>query len=149
MDATDLHGTTGVSQILEDYMTHFRKLTAATAILSVSTLMSTAAFAETGDMTCGDFNAMDADGQMEAAMTFGQEAQEEAGRGADAVDEGVGTEMSDSTTAAEEATSGKQGQQNMGRGTDMMAAMVEHCKGGDDLMVRDTPSPAQRGADVE
>ncbi len=130
-------------------MINFRKLTAATAILTASTFMSTAAFAQTGDMTCADFNAMDADGQMEAAMTFGQEAQEEAGRGADSVDEGVGTEQADSLTVQEEATSGKQGQQNMARGTDMMTAMVEHCKGGDDLMVRDTPSPAQRGADVE
>lgn len=127
-------------------MFNFRKVTTATAILATSTLMSTAAFAQTGDMTCGDFNAMDADAQMEAAMVFGQEAQERAGRGADSIEEGVATEQADALTVEEEATSGKQGQQNMARGTDMMTAMVEHCKGGDDLRVADTPSPAQRTA---
>ncbi|WP_113913190.1 hypothetical protein [Roseovarius dicentrarchi] len=125
-------------------MTNFRKLIAATAIMTASTLMSTAAFADINEMTCADFNAMDENGQMEAAMEYGREGQRRAGMGADATGSGVGTEQADSQNVELEADTGKQGQENMARGVDVRNAMIEHCKDGGDSRVMDTPSPAQR-----
>ncbi|HEY9037603.1 MAG TPA: hypothetical protein VIN05_01480 [Roseovarius sp.] len=121
-------------------MTNFRKLTTATAALGVSALMSTAAFAEASDMTCGDFMKLDADGQKEAVMQIpnaGPEAEREAEAAA------VDSEQT-ADSGVDPLDSGKDAQQREGRGADeMIAAAVEYCAGGDDLRVADTPSPAQ------
>ncbi|MCQ0092073.1 hypothetical protein [Roseovarius sp. M141] len=133
-------------------MINFRKLTAATAILGVSTVMSTAAFAQ-DDMTCGDFNALDADGQMEAAMMQGpdgglDQAHDEA-RGADGTEEGVDVEMSTSDTVEANSDSGQEGQQDMARGDEMVAAVMEHCSNGDELLVKDARHPGDDAARTE
>ncbi len=128
-------------------MINFRKLTAATAALSVSALMSTAAFADDQDMTCAEFNALDADGQMEAVMKQGpdggrEQARDEA-RGEDSTEEGVGVEMSTSDNVEANSEYGQEGQHKMARGDDMVASVMEHCKGGDDLRIKDVRHPSE------
>lgn len=123
-------------------MTNFRKLTTATAILSASALMSGAAFADSHNMTCGDFNALDSDAQMEVAMNQGPDGgidqRNEEARGEDGSDEGADIVSSTSADIEANDDAGQEGQRTMARGGDeVMAAMVEHCKGGDDLMVMD------------
>lgn len=133
-------------------MTHFRELTTAAAALTLGTLMSTTAFAADDDMTCGDFNALDSEAQMEVAMNQGpdggrDEAQKEA-RGDDGMNEGAEMESSSNEDLDAVEGAGREGQQEMARGGDkMVAAMVEHCKGGADLMVSDTPLPEEAGND--
>jgi hypothetical protein len=127
-------------------MTNFRKLSTAAAALTLGTVLSTGAYA---DMNCGDFNAMDADGQKAAMMEMqgpdgGREEARDEATGEDATEEGVGTEQADSNVEAND-DSGQEGQQDMARGDDeeYMSAMVEHCKGGDDLMMKDARHPSE------
>lgn len=133
-------------------MTHFRELTTAAAALTLGTLMSTTAFAADDDMTCGDFNALDSDAQMEVAMNqgpmAGREEMQEKARGEDGMNEGAEMESSSNEDLDAVEGAGREGQQEMGRGGDeMVAAMIEHCKGGDDLMVSDAPLPEEAGND--
>ena len=121
-------------------MTNFRNLTAAAAALPLGTVMSTAAFA---DMTCGDFNAMDADSQVKIATEMqgpygGREEARDHATGEDGV--GVGVEMSANVKADSEV--GKDGRDTKAR-DDMHAAIVEHCKGGGDLMLKDRRHPSE------
>lgn len=128
-------------------MTTFRNLTTAAAALSLGTIISTAAFA---DRTCGDFNAMDADNQMKIATEMqgphgGREEARDHATGEDGTEEGVGVEMS--TNVEVESVGGKDNRDAKARGDDMHAAMhasiVKHCKGGDDLMLKDARHPSE------
>jgi hypothetical protein len=120
-------------------MTNFRTLSTAAAALTLGTLMSTAAFAE---MTCGDYNAMSADDQSSALAEMGQEGARDAASGEDATEAGVGTEQSATTEGTVTDDMGKEARNEAARGDDEMAAAVmEHCMGGDDLMVKDAMHP--------
>ncbi|MFD0858650.1 hypothetical protein [Roseovarius aquimarinus] len=115
-----------------------KTMTAAAAL----GLMSGAAFADT-DMTCGDFMAMDSEGQIEAmGMIQGPDGGRDSARAeANGATEASGGEAVSSSSADDEMNqdSGQEGQQDMARGDDdeMMAAVLDHCKGGDELLVKD------------
>ncbi|SEK55842.1 hypothetical protein SAMN05421666_0988 [Roseovarius nanhaiticus] len=119
-------------------MTNFRKLTTAAAALTVGTLMSTGAMA----MTCGEYNAMAAEDQLSARAEMGREGARDMATGEDSTEAGVATEQAnDDGTKNDDA--GKEGRDDMARGDDeaYAASIVEHCKGGDDLMVKDAMHP--------
>jgi len=128
-------------------MTNFRKLTTAAAALTLGTVMSTAAFA---DMSCADYNAMSADDQTAARADMGREGLRDKASGEDMTEEGVGTEQTISDTAAITG-SGKDARDAEARGAndadahggdeDYATAIVEHCKGGDDLRIKDVRHP--------
>ncbi|MFD0858651.1 hypothetical protein [Roseovarius aquimarinus] len=124
-------------------MTNFTKLTAAAAV-TLGTALSTGAYADDhGDMTCGEYNAMSADDQLSARAEMGREGQRDAGMGEDATEAEVGTEQAnDDGTQNDDA--GREGQRDEAMGDDDAAyaeAIVEHCKGGDDLMIKDVRHP--------
>ncbi len=121
-------------------MTNFCTLSTAAAALTLGTFMSTAAFA---DMTCGDYNAMSADDQLSARAVMGQEGARDIASGEDATEAGVGTEQAATTEGTVTDDSGKDARNEAARGDDdeMAAAVMEHCMGGDDLMVKDAMHP--------
>lgn len=125
-------------------MTNFRKLTTGAAILSVTALMSTSAFAMDDDMTCGDFMELDEDAQMEMAMKVGpdggREEAHDTATGEDATEEGVGVEMSTSADVEANDDAGQEGQRTEARGDDVMASMIEYCEDGPELMLSDMPA---------
>lgn len=131
-------------------MTNFRTLTAATAILSACTLLSGAAYAQASDMTCADYNALDGAGQRSAARAHMDQL---TNAGPEAKREEVQPDAVMSTdTNVEQMETGKDGRDDRARGDNedgMMSAMKEHCSGGDDLLIKDTPSRAEQGASVE
>ena len=120
-------------------MTNFRKLTTAAAALTVGTLMSTGAMAMT---TCGEYNAMSADDQLSARAEMGREGARDEAMGEDATEAGVATEQANADGTMND-DAGKEGRDEMARGDDeaYAASIVEHCKGGDDLMVKDAMHP--------
>jgi hypothetical protein len=123
-------------------MINFHKLTAA-AFLSMGTALSGAAFADNADITCADFHTMDPDAQMAMAMEQGPDggldmAQDEA-RGDDGSQDGASVESISSDNVEANSDSGQEGQHDMARGDENLAAMVEYCKGGDELMMKDMP----------
>ncbi|MCZ4353978.1 HdeA/HdeB family chaperone [Roseovarius aestuarii] len=127
-------------------MTQFRKITTATAILGVCALLSTGAFATThNDMTCGEFNALDADGQKTAVMHMqGPNGGREAARDdASGTGDDTANDMASSSSEGVAATSGQEAAHDAARGDDMVASMVDHCKGGDDLMIKDVRHPSE------
>lgn len=128
-------------------MTNFRKLSTAAAALTLGTVLSTGAYA---DMTCGDFNAMDADGQKSAMMEMqgpdgGREQARDEATGEDGTEEGANVEMSELENTEMNNDAGQEGQHDMARGDDeaYMNSMIEHCKGGDDLMMKDARHPSE------
>ena len=131
-------------------MTNFTKLSTAAAALTLGTMLSTGAFAAHHEMTCGEFNAMDADGQSAAMMEMqgpdgGREQARDEATGEDGTEEGANVEMSESENTEMNDDAGQEGQQDMARGDDeeYMSAMIEHCKGGDDLMMKDVRHPSE------
>ena len=130
-------------------MTFFRTLTTATAILGACTMMSGAAFAQTADVTCGEYSRMDAGAQRSAARAHMDKitnAGPEAKREAEQPDAVMSTD-----TNVETMQTGKDARDARARSDEdsMMSAMAEHCKGGEDLLIKDTPSRAEQGAAVE
>lgn len=123
-------------------MTNIHKLSTAAAALTLGTMMSTGAMADDHGMTCGEYNAMTADEQLAARSEIGREGQRDAAMGEDATEAEVGTEQAnDDGTMNDDA--GREGQRDEARGDDeaYAAAIVEHCMGGDELMVEDVQHP--------
>ncbi len=120
-------------------MTNFRKLTAATAALTLGTLMSTAAIADSHNMKCSDYNAMGADDQMKAAQGWksGREGLREEAMGGN-VESGTANVADDVDTPG-----GREEAREMAMGSDdeIVAMMAEYCKGGDDLMTDEMRHP--------
>ncbi|MFX0544756.1 hypothetical protein ACEWPL_004340 [Roseovarius sp. S1116L3] len=129
-------------------MTNFRKLSTAAAALALTTAMSTGAFAASHgdhDMTCGEYNAMSADDQLSARSEMGREGARDAATGEDSTEAGVATEQAnDDGTQNDDA--GREGARDEAMGDDeaYAASIVEHCKGGDDLMVKDAMHPTAK-----
>jgi len=133
-----------LDNFLEVTITNFSKLSTAAAALTLTAVMSTGAVAAHHDMTCGEYNAMSPGDQMSALSEMGRAGAREKMTGADSIEEGVGTEQADSDGTMNDDT-GKEGQHDMARGDDdaYSAAVVEHCMGGDDLMLKDVRHPSE------
>lgn len=127
-------------------MTQFHKIKTAAAILGTTALMSTGALAMShSDATCGDFNAMSADDQMAMAMEMqGPEGgREEAREDAIETDGDAANDAVSTSGDAIDTDGGREEAREEMRGDDMVTAMTEHCKGGDDLMIKDMRHPSE------
>ncbi|PVA09301.1 hypothetical protein DC366_14325 [Pelagivirga sediminicola] len=129
-------------------MTNFRKLTTATAALTLGTLMSTTAFADNHSMKCSDYNALSADDQMAHAQEWraGREAARDEARGDDGADVTATENASDDV----EVDGGREEARDeaMGSDEDVVAMMSEFCTTDDSQMTGDFRHPSEDPAAI-